>query len=71
MEESPPALDAVPSTLKAAQAEHEEVMAEIQQAQQVIQQAQQVIELRTRRGIFLEGLIAGWSKPNRATRRAK
>lgn len=75
-----PALDELPESLDAAEAEHAQVMQEIQQAQQQIQQAQQFIEAKARRGIFLEGVIAGWSKPvllgtsknqpNRATRRA-
>ena len=49
-------LDALPESLEAAQTEHAQVM-------QKIQEAQQAIELGTRRGIFLEGVIAGWSRP--------
>lgn len=60
----PEALDAVPESLDAAQAEHAQIM-------QQVQQAQQTIEVCTRRGIFLEGWIAGQSRPNRAARRAK
>lgn len=64
-----PALDAVPDSLEEAEAEHAQVLQEIQQAQQTIQQAQQVIEIRTRRGIFLEGFIKAMSRKPAPTKR--
>lgn len=49
-------LDELPESLEAAQTEHAEVM-------QQINEARQFIEIGTRRGIFLEGVIASWSRP--------
>lgn len=67
----PDALDAIPTSLSAAKDEYEQVKADLTEAQTIIQQTQQFLETKTRRGIFLEGLIAGWGQTNRATRRAK